>query len=77
MSENKLLLIGKGSGSELYAYGQDEHRVVLKMVSSVNKKEQRHLKNEYLFLKSMEHEHIIKALRYQENVAFMGNKMDK
>ena len=22
MSENKLLLIGKGSGSELYAYGQ-------------------------------------------------------
>jgi serine/threonine protein kinase len=77
MSENKLMMIGRGCNSELYAYGESENRVVLKVVSSFSKKEQRHLKNEYTILKTLDHENIIKALKYQENVAFQGNKIDK
>ena len=50
---------------------------MLKMVGSVSRKEQGHLRNEYLILKTLDHENIIRVLRYQENVASQGNKMDK
>lgn len=42
---NKLTLLSNGSNSRIYAYGQGEERVALKVVDTSNLKEQKHLKN--------------------------------
>ena len=75
--ESKLKEIASGSNSNLWVYNQGEDRVVLKAVGSEHQKEQRHLKNEYIMLRLVDHENIVRALKYQENVASLGNKMDK
>jgi hypothetical protein len=45
MIENKLKLIGRGRNSEVFSYGSGSAQVVLKVVSSLHKKEQEHLRN--------------------------------
>ena len=61
----KLQLLSRGSNSEIYAYGSNDNRVVLKVVSSVFGKEVKHLANESTILKLLEHENIIKMLKYK------------
>ena len=45
ISENKLTLIARGSGSSLFTYGSGSSCVVLKAVSSSDRREQSHLRN--------------------------------
>jgi serine/threonine protein kinase len=53
----------------LLSFGEGEDRVVLKVVSSLNKKEQRHLRSEFQMLSGLNHPHIISPLKYQEHIA--------
>lgn len=53
----------------MLSFGEGEDRVVLKVVSSLNKKEQRHLRSEFQMLSGLNHPHIISPLKYQEHVA--------
>jgi len=76
MNEGKLTLIARGCNSQLFTFGSGNDQVVLKVVPSVSKKEQRHLFNEFSMLKQLHHNNILRVLKYQENVAFAGNKSD-
>ena len=65
---SSLKLVIRGSNSEIYRYGPPQAALILKLVPSAYKKEARHLANEFNILSKLNHENIIKVLRYKQNV---------
>jgi len=73
----KLTLVSRGSNSEIYRYGDIAKGVVLKVVPSSCAKEAKHLANEYRVLGQLDHENIVKALKYRERINLSGTGQDK
>jgi predicted Ser/Thr protein kinase len=65
-------LVAKGSNSEIYLYGGKGSKVVLKVVPTACSKEAGHLSNEYRLLSKLEHENIIRALKFKEKIILNG-----
>ena len=69
---SRLKLVSRGSNSGVYRYGTQLNAVAIKMVPSSCKKETKHLANEYMMLSEINHENIIKVLRYKKELVVKG-----
>lgn len=74
MDAKKLTLIATGSSSQVYHYQTKAGQFALKYVPSNCQKEILHLSNEARVLKSLEHDNIIKCIKYQEKLNLHGKK---
>lgn len=72
MQSKKLRLISEGSNSQIFSFGEGESQVILKVVPK-RSKEAGHLRNEWDLLQQLQHDSVVKAIKYQENVHFPGN----
>ena len=52
---DKLRLLGRGSGSEVWAFGEEGASVALKVVPRERKREARHLRGEWAVLSGLKH----------------------
>lgn len=77
MQVGKLTLLTQGMNSEIYRYGCVDKGVILKMVAASCSKQSKHLANEFRILSSVNHQNIIKALKYKENIALNGKAATK
>ena len=75
MSGKQLTLLSKGCNSDIMLFGSGDDSVVLKVVSNLNRKEAKHLRNECEILNSLKHPHIVRSLKFQDNLCFHGNEM--
>lgn len=67
-------LIATGSGSQVYHYQTKAGDFALKYVPTTCHKEIQHLSNEARVLKALEHDNIIKCVKYQEKLSLHGKK---
>jgi hypothetical protein len=58
-------LLASGSGSQIYFYPSKSGNYALKFVPAENKKELLHLTNEAKVLSALDHDYIIKSIKYQ------------
>lgn len=65
MNSKNMKIIASGSGSQIYLYPSKAGNFALKFVSVENKKELLHLANEAKVLSALDHDYIIKSIKYQ------------
>ena len=65
MSSAQLTVISLTPNSTIYSYGQGNNRMAIKTVPSDNPKLAAHLRNEYLFLKKLNHPNVIRIFKYE------------
>jgi|LakMenEpi03Aug12_release.lakeMendotaPanAssembly.Ray.scaffolds.fasta_scaffold3279454_1 hypothetical protein len=74
MDSKKMRLIATGSGSQVYHYQTKAGEFAIKYVPSANHKEILHLSNEARVLRALEHDNIVKCVKYQEKLSLHGKK---
>ena len=65
MNSQNMKLLASGSGSQIYLYPNKSGNFALKFVPAQNKKELVHLSNEAKVLSALNHDYIIKSIKYQ------------
>jgi hypothetical protein len=65
MTSAQLTVISQTANSTIYSYGQGNNRMAIKTVPSDNLKLTAHLRNEYLFLKKLNHRNVIRMFKYE------------
>lgn len=74
MNSKSFKLIASGSNSQVYMYSAKKATYALKVVPIACTKEVYHLANEVKVLSALDHDFVIKPIKYQENYDFHGKK---